>query len=282
MRVKIFEPCDMEYKEYDKPIKYTEEFLKELASNTVGTSLVDEEHYGNSIGEVKNFTFIDGGLYAEVNSEKPLDDLKYSPSFDTCLVDEGDYWLATKGSLLEIALTSKPRQAILNNTADKGGSRMSDDNNDKTMEYLTKEVDRLQKENAKLEFRLNEASKKVEAHKEVDKELTELREWKETNSKLLEEQKPIIEDYKKYQEAKHEELLEKASKGNAEIKEKLKNFSIDHLQTMVDLETEEQPPRGVGADNAPGLNEGTGEEDNDGKPSKDDMQAYFKSQFGDE
>ena len=111
-RVKIFEPCDMEYDVYDKPVRFTEEFLKELASQTIGAKLVKEKHHGEAIGNVTNITFTDGALWADVSTAEALDNLKYSPSYDSLLVDNGDHWLATEGKLLEVALTSNPRKAL--------------------------------------------------------------------------------------------------------------------------------------------------------------------------
>ena len=262
-RVKIFEPCDMEYDVYDKPVRFTEEFLKELASHTIGAKLVKEKHHGEAIGNVTNITFTDGALWADVSTAEALDNLKYSPSYDSLLVDNGDHWLATEGKLLEVALTSNPRKAILNNTADTGGSQMGDNNNtnDGTIEFFQKEVKRLQQENNKLEFKAKQYEEKLGKIDEYEKELEELRAWKETNEKVIAEQKPIIEQYKADKEKQHEELLEKASQGNAEVKEQLKNCDNETLETIINLHTTEQPPQGVGAGNAPGLNEGNGEGD---------------------
>ena len=261
VRKKIFEPCAMEYKEHDKPVRYSEEFLKEIACGCHGADLVNQEHFAGKIGSVSNLSFTDGGLYADIDSETPLDDLEYSPSFNCTLVDYGDHWEATKGSMLEVALTSEPRRAILNNTAYEGGSKMGEKGEDTTKEYLIGEVDKLQKEKAKIEFQLEQANKKVEEAKKLEDEVTELREWKEEKEKVLEEQKPIIEDYKKYQENKREELLEKVSNGNEELKEKYSSFSTENLEILLEAETQEQPPKGAGADNAPGLGEGDGEKD---------------------
>ena len=119
----------------------------------------------------------------------------------------------------------------------------------------------------------------------MDKELQELREWKETNSKLIEEQKPIIEKYNAYQEKHREELLEKASKGNKEVKEKLQNLRTEDLETIISLEVEEQPARGAGAGNAPGLNEGSGEKDKEQaeqKARKEAVEGMFSELFKEE
>ena len=287
-RVKIFEPCDMEYEVYDKPVRYGEEFLKELASQCSNAALVKEKHRGENIGTVSNITFTDGALWADVTTEEALDNLMYSPSYDSTLIDKGDHWLATNGKLLEVALTSEPRRAILNNTADNnGGSKMGNNNNDSndgTIEFFQNEVKRLQKENNKLDFQLNQANEKIKGFEEKETELEELRKWKETNEKVIEEQKPIIEVYKKDQEAKREELLEKASQGNAEVKEQLKNCDTDTLGVIANLQTTEQPAKGVGANNAPGLNEGNGETDEEAeqKARNEAVETMFGDLFKEE
>ena len=132
-------------------------------------------------------------------------------------------------------------------------------NNDGTLEFFQNEVKRLQTENNKLEFKLNQANDKIKDFKEKETELEDLRTWKETNEKVIEEQKPIIEQFKAQQKKTHEELLEKASNGDESVKEKLKHLNNDDLETFIELHTEEQPAKGVGAENAPGLNEGSGE-----------------------
>lgn len=267
-RVSIFKPCDIEYPQYDKPVRYTEEFLKEIASNTIGCRLV-EEHYGKSIGNISNITFTDGELFVYADSSESLQ--KFSPSFDNLtLVDEGDYFLATGGKLVEVASTVKPR---LDNS--KGGSEMGEEGKNKTQEFLAGEVDRLQKENAKLQLKIDSNKDKLDSVDEMEKELQELRDWKEKNSKVLEEQKPIIEQFKAEREKAHEELLEKASKGNAQIKEQLKNCDNETLETIIGIHTEEQPAKGVGADNAPGLDEGSGENDKETQ-RKEEQEAVRK------
>ena len=271
-RVSIFKPCDITYEKYDKPVRYTAEFLKEIASNTSGTKLVDN-HYGKSIGNISNITFTDGELYCDINSSKSLK--KFSPSFgNLTLVDEGEYLRVAKGDLVEVASTIAPR---LDNS--KGGNRMADDGNDKTMEFLSKEVDRLQKENAKLAFKSKQDKEKLEKLSETQKELDELRKWKETNEKLIEEQKPIIKAYKEQQEKHREELLEKASQGNAEIKEQLKELDTNALETIVNLNSQEQPAKGVSPDNAVGLNEGDGSDNEEAE--QEERQKAVETMFGD-
>lgn len=276
-RIQIFKPCELNYKEYDKPVRFTEEFLKEIANSTYKVPLVNK-HYGATLADVSNLSFDNNTLEVDVPEE--FSKSKYSPSFDNLtLTDEGEYYLATAGYLVEVATNVKPR---LDNGED-GGSNMAD--NDKTNEFLAKEVERLNKEIAKKDLKLDANKEKLEKFDEMDKELQELREWKETNSKLIEEQKPIIEKYNAYQEKHREELLEKASKGNKEVKEKLQNLRTEDLETIISLEVEEQPAKGAGASNAPGLNEGNGEKDKEQaeqKARKEAVEGMFGELFKEE
>lgn len=276
-RIQIFKPCELNYKEYDKPVRFTEEFLQEIANSTYKVPLVNK-HYGATLADVSNLSFDNNTLEVDVPEE--FSKSKYSPSFDNLtLTDEGEYYLATGGYLVEVATNVKPR---LDNGED-GGSNMAD--NDKTNEFLAKEVERLNKEIAKKDLKLDANKEKLEKFDEMDKELQELREWKETNSKLIEEQKPIIEKYNAYQEKHREELLEKASKGNKEVKEKLQNLRTEDLETIISLEVEEQPARGAGASNAPGLNEGSGEKDKEQaeqKARKEAVEGMFSELFKEE
>lgn len=276
-RIQIFKPCELNYKEYDKPVRFTEEFLQEIANSTYKVPLVNK-HYGATLADVSNLSFDNNTLEVDVPEE--FSKSKYSPSFDNLtLIDEGDYYIATSGYLVEVATNVKPR---LDNGED-GGSNMAD--NDKTNEFLAKEVERLNKEIAKKDLKLDANKEKLEKFDEMDKELQELREWKETNSKLIEEQKPIIEKYNAYQEKHREELLEKASKGNKEVKEKLQNLRTEDLETIISLEVEEQPARGAGAGNAPGLNKGSGEKDKEQaeqKARKEAVEGMFGELFKEE
>ena len=283
VRKKIFEPCRMEYKEYDKPVDYTEEFLKEIASNTTEAPLVLEKHMGKSVGTITNLTFTDGGLWADITTDESLDNLGYSPSFDSWLVEESEFQLATNGKLLEVCATSNPRQAILNNTAENnGGSTMS--NEDKTKEFLADQVEKLQKENAKLQFKIDNDKSKVKELESLQKEVEELRETNSKNSELLDEQKPIIEKYNAYQKSEKEKLLDKVSNGNEELKEKFKDFSVEHLQTIADAQISDQPAKGAGTENAPGLGEGNGETDEEAEEAARSkaVENMFSDIFGKE
>lgn len=274
-RVSIFKPCELEYPQHDKPVKYTEEFLREIASKTNSVPIVGK-HYGKTIGQMSNFTFTDGELFVDADSSKSLQ--KFSPSFDDVqLIDKGDYYLASGGYLVEVASTVKPR---LDNSKN-GGSSMSEENNDnETIKILNNQVKDLNKQLAVAENRNKANEEKLKGYDELEKEVAELRSWKETNSKIIEEQKPIIEEFKKVQEAKKEELLEKVSNGNAEIKAKFQNFSLEDLETVAGTQIHEQPAKGIGSNNAIGLDEGDGVNDNKPNFAESALEHYKKTHNG--
>ena len=265
-RVKLFEPCYMEYKEYDKPVRYTEEFLKELASCVNETNLVSEEHLTESIGKVTNFTVTDGALFGDVSTDKATDNLKYSPYINCSLEEQEDCWLAFKPTgFKDIALTSIPRKPVsLPNTND-GGSKMGNEpnNDNETIKILNGQVQELNKKLAIANNKLEANKDKLKQFNDMEKELNELREWKETNEKVIEEQKPIIEAYNKDLAKRKEDLLEKVSNGNEEIKAQLKDESLETLEKFDKLYAHEQPPQGIGANNAQGLNEGGSSNDDE-------------------
>ena len=282
-RVKLFEPCYMEYENIGKPVHYTEEFLQELASVVNKTNLVFEEHLSDSIGDVSNFTFTDGALFGDVSTDKALDDLKYSPYFSCALQDDGDSWLAIKPTgLKDVALTSNPRKPVELPNTDEGGSKMSNEGSgdNETIKILNNQVKDLYKQLAIAENKNKANEEKLKRYDEMEKELEELRKTNETNSQLIEEQKPIIEAYKSDKEKRRADLLEKVSNGNEEVKNQLKDLPLETLETFDNLQSHDVPPQGIGANNAEGLNEGDGSdnptEDELKQKEADDALAFYK------
>ena len=157
-------------------------------------------------------------------------------------------------------------------------------NEDKTKEFLADQVEKLQKENAKLQFKIDNDKSKLKELESLQKEVEELRETNSKNSELLDEQKPIIEKYNAYQESEKEKLLDKVSNGNEELKEKFKDFSVEHLQTIADAQISDQPAKGAGTENAPGLGEGNGITDEEAEAAERDkaVENMFSDIFGKE
>ena len=115
-----------------KPVVYTNQFLKDIASNTIGSSL--ELTHGNEkydvIGYVNDFDFIDDELLANISTNNELNGLGFSPEFSADFIDRGNSYEAVNGVLLKTILTDNPRSQILCNSVEEnninGGSQMSE------------------------------------------------------------------------------------------------------------------------------------------------------------
>ena len=70
-----------------------------------------------------------------------------------------------------------------------------------------------------------------------------------------------IDAYKKDQETKRSELINKLSNGNEELKAQMKDVDLKTLELWDNLQAHEQPPQGISTNNAEGLNEGDGSTD---------------------
>ena len=161
----------------------------------------------------------------------------------------------------DIALTSKPRKPVSLPNTNNGGSKMGNEGSDTTIKILEGQVKDLNKKLVVEENKNKANEDKLKRFDEMEKELKDLREWKETNEKIIEEQKPIIDAYKKDQETKRSELINKLSNGNEEIKAQMKDVDLKTLELWDNLQAHEQPPQGISTNNAEGLNEGDGSTD---------------------
>ena len=147
---------------------------------------------------------------------------------------------------------------------------------------MNKQVKDLNKDLAIANNKLEANKEKLDKFDEMEKELTELREWKENNSKLIEEQKPIIEKYNQFKDKKKEELIKKLSNDNEEIKAKLQDKSLEDLEIqseLLGLHHHDQPPKGIAAHNAQGLGEGDGKTDEEAE--REARNEAVEGMFGD-
>ena len=248
----------MEYEKYDKPVKYDENFLQQIAEKYHKCKLVGEKHHSKKIGVVHSISYSENGLDGIIDTKKNTDGKSYSPMFKSTLVDKGNYYLAIDGELKEISLTANPRLPLdedyfLNNKNNKD-DKMGDKNNN-VEDVLSKQVQELNKKNAMLENKLKVAEKKVNEYDKLVKEHEELKKSHEEQAKQLEESKPIVEKYNNYLEKTKENLLETISNGNDEVKNKYKNMVLEDLKLVkeaMDNSTQihDKDPRGISSDDA--------------------------------
>jgi outer membrane murein-binding lipoprotein Lpp len=262
-----------------KPVLYTHQFLKEIAESTKGSSL--ELTHGNTtndvVGFVNEFELVEDELMANVVTNESTEQMGYSPEFGVDFKDLGEKYEAVNGELLKTILTDKPRSHILCNSIE-GGSNMGDD---KTIDILNKRISELERENNKLERKIEANKEKVEQFDKLSSQVNELTKANESLTKELEGLKPKAEAYSKFENKQRADLLEKVFGNNEDAKKAFAEESIENLQLLAEQKQTTVPATGVGAGSAEGVGAGDGtdgeltpEEKLDKKA--DDAIAYFK------
>ena len=264
-----------------KPVQYNETFLKDIASNTMGSSL--ELTHGTTtndvIGYVNNFDFDGENLVANVSTNEKLDGLGFSPEFEVSFIDKGNVYEATEGKLLKTILTDKPRSHILyNSTVDDGGSQM----NEELIETLNKQIKDLNRQVAVLENK-NEANQ--EKLKEYDSLKTQIEELEKENNAYkiqIDGLKPQAEAYSKIEADMKSKLLDKAFGEDEEAKKAWKDASMEQLESLAKHREITREANGIAASNAEGFDEGDDGEDNTPNKAEEALAFYKKLHNGEE
>ena len=242
-----------------KPVVYTKQFLKDIAKNTMGSSL--ELTHGNNttdtIGYVNDFDFIDDELVANVSTDESLKDMGFSPEFSANFIDKGDVYEAVDGKLLKTILTDSPRSHILCNSVE-GGSNM----NEELIETLNKQIKDLNREVAQKDAIISANKKKLAEYDELLSEKEKL----ETDKIKLENEindyksqidglTPKAEAYAKIEETRKDDLLNKAFGEDEEAKKAWKDASMEQLESLANHREVTKKATGVSSGAAEGLGE---------------------------
>lgn len=268
-----------------KPIKYTSQFLKEIASNTMGSSL--ELSHGNNtidaIGYVNNFDFVDDDLVANVTTDESLNDMGFSPEFSANFIDRGECYEAIDGKLLKTILTDAPRSKILCNSVE-GGSNM----NEELIETLNKQIKDLNRQVAQKEAIIDANKKKLDEYEELLSEKQNLEKDKIKLENDIEEYKnqingltPKAEAYAKIEESRKDDLLTKAFGDDEEAKKTWKDASMEQLESLANHREITKQANGIGSANAEGLGEGDSTDDEPNNADKA-LEFYKKTHNGEE
>ena len=242
-----------------KPVIYNESFLKNIASNTRGSSL--ELTHGNKskdvIGYVNNFDFNGTDLVANIRTDEKLEGLGFSPEFEASFKDLGDKYEAFDGKLLKTILTDKPRSHILCNSVE-GGSNM----NEELIETLNKQIKDLNRQVAVLENK-NEANEaKLKEYDSLKSQIEQLEQENNSYKIQIDGLKPQAEAYSKIEADMKSKLLDKAFGEDEEAKNAWKDASMEQLESLAKHREVTREANGIGAENAEGFNEGNeGEEE---------------------
>ena len=257
--IEIFHVGAFEYHDYGiaKPVMYTEEMLKEIASSTDKINL-RMEHDGETIGELSNFVFKDGGLYADVPKGLDISGFGISPTFDITYTENENYLIPVDFKLLDAGLVDNPRTGIFYNSIKPvhGDDNMADE---KILESLNKanadlaklrqENDDLKKKQAEL---LDTASKLEELQKSADESQTRLEELE----KLKAELEPRANKYLEFENKRKEELIKSIAGEDEETRKMLETEPLEKLQFYSEKKIFTSKPRGVGENEAEGLQQG--------------------------
>ena len=236
-----------------KPVRYTNQFLKEIASNTRGSSL--ELTHGNStndvIGYSNDFDLIDDDFVGNVSTNEELEGMGFSPEFEASFIDKGGYYEAIDGKLLKIILTDKPRSHILCNSVE-GGSNM----NEELIETLNKQIKDLNKENAVLENKLKANENKLAEYDSLKERVDKLEEENNSYKTQIDGLKPKADAYSKIEADMKADLLTKAFGEDEEAKKAFESASMEQLESLAKHREISREANGIGAGNAEGLGEG--------------------------
>lgn len=267
-----------------KPVNYTEDFLKEIASNTTGSSL--ELTHGDTkkdvIGYINNYDFIGNDLVANVTSNEHMEAMGFSPEFSVNFIDRGDKYEAIDGKLLKVILTDSPRSHILCNSVE-GGSKVSEE----LLDTLNKQIKDLNKQVAQKEAIIEANKRKLEEVDGLNKTIEEL------NSKIVDLEKsnedyktqidgltPKAEAFSKIEGARKAELLNKAFGEDEEAKKAWKDASMEQLESLANHREITRKANGIGANNAEGI--GQGEEGIEPSKAEKALEFYKKTHNGEE
>ena len=229
-----------------KPVVYTEQFLKDIAKNTVGSSL--ELTHGNAtndiIGSVNDFEFADGQLVANVSSNREILGKGFSPEFSANFIDKGDKYEAIDGKLLKTILTETPRSQILCNSVE-GGSNM----NEELIDTLNNQIKDLNKQVAQKEATIEANKKKLEKYNELSERVAKLEEENNAYKAQIDGLQPKADAFAKIEDDMKADALERAFGDDEEAKNKFKDLPLDKIEELAAHRETYKPAQGVGANN---------------------------------
>ena len=229
-----------------KPVVYTEQFLKEIASNTTGSSL--ELTHGNNtldvVGHVNSFDFIDDKLVANIVTNESLENMGFSPEFSANFIDKGDRYEAIDGKLIKTILTDSPRSQILCNSVE-GGSNM----NEELIDTLNNQIKDLNRQVAQKDATIEANKKKLEKYNELAERIEELEKENTSYKAQIDGLKPKAEAFAKIEDDMKADALTRAFGDDEEAKNKFADLPLEKIEELAAHRETYKPANGVGANN---------------------------------
>ncbi|WP_296791288.1 hypothetical protein [uncultured Methanobrevibacter sp.] len=314
MKHELFEVGLYDYSDLDdrltKPVKWTEDDLKQIAENYRGGIPLTSEHDKVYIGIGNNIVFEEdkGKLFIEVPDELDMKGKGLSPKVDVLLKDNGDTFGIDTMSLIDVGVTKSPRKITLLNSEITGetgetGETGATGNPEPAPQPPTSEnqdvnvatnllLEKLQGKDAeigKLQDEINSLKEESEKYNEIKKAIEENKEFIENKEDILKELSELrkhenerkIKEYEaKYnfnynENQQDKEIIDKLLSGDVdmELMEKLAERRI-----KIEASNDGSTPGGRNPQNSGDVIEtgSTGSTGDDDKPSFTTREEYNK------
>lgn len=272
--IEIWHTGFVNYENYEKPVKFDDEFLQKIADDTEKVDVM-REHSDEIIGSLGNFKFEDGKLYAEKPSDIDITGNGFSPVFTCDFVDYGSYYKPINFTMENVGLTANPRSQILYNSIEtKGDGNVSDelramlDKKEETIAEQREEIGILKKQMDGLREKSKNSDETLNKFKALQKQFDELKANAETYK--------ADSDRLREQEAKAKEKLIKEIVGDdTKGMEMFQKFSVEELEHMKNTKIVTEPVRAVGSQSVNTITDG----DADDIPQEDQVDEYSQEYF---
>lgn len=238
---KVQTPGLYNYPHLNKPVEFSEEFLKNL--KTSHKIVLEDEHDGPEIGEIEGVYYDNGALFIQTPDELDMQGKGFSTVIkDWTLEDKGDRFVITDGILERVARTSNPKDVTTvlynSNEGDTSSNSGGITNNipGNRGDRVSEEVRKLEQEiggyKNQLNSRINENLKLKDRIKELEKELqskdTELKE----KDKVIGEKEKKLEKYYQKQKEKQEALARELAGDDEDLFETYKDIKLSKLEVI--------------------------------------------------
>ena len=250
MRHELFEVGSYDYSDLDerltKPVRWTEEDLKQIAENYRGGIPLTSEHDNIYVGIGNNINYEEGKLFIEIPDELDMKGKGLSPKVDVLLKDKGDSFGIDTMSLIDVGVTKHPRKIRLLNseitgeTGETGNPEPAPQPSEDTNVATSLLLEKLQGKDAeigKLQDEINSLKEESKKYDEIKKAIEENKEFIDSKDDILKELSELrkaenerkIKEYEaKYnfnynENAQDKEIIDKLLSGDVdmELMEKL-------------------------------------------------------------
>ena len=214
-----------------KPVKFTVNDLKEIASTT-GECEITDEHSQNVIGKLSNFVVEDDCLKVNKPENVDVKGMGLSPLFNIGeLIDNGDYYSVSKPVMSSVGLTKTPRTHILYNSIKNESSGEYNHMDDTQLRDALDRNKALNEEIGVLKSQIKQLKSDNEVKSKTIKELQESS--KDDKYKDYDDLKVKASAYDKILEEERQDLIKQLAGDNTELAKEYDGFSTENLRVVL-------------------------------------------------